>query len=390
MQFTGLGRLLRPSLLVLLSALPMVALAQEISDQMRLPSVTVAPVTRAEMIGQVPVTGTLVPRNEVLIYPEVSGFPIDALQVDIGDSVEKGAVLAKLNNNTLTAQLAQAEAEFARARAGVGQAESQITAATANATQANSSLERIQSLRESGTTTQSALDQAVATAQSADANQASAIDGLIVAKAQLQQSQAQLDIARLNLQRATLRAPVAGLISTRNGQVGAIAASGGEPIFRLIADGIIEVEAEVIETALGQISVGDVAELAIASVGAAKGSVRRISPIVDPRNRLGKIRIEVAVDGLRAGLFASGWIITERRQTLTVPATAVLTDASGSFVLVVNDGVLERRSVGAGLLWNDLREVFEGVAESEIVVAKAGAFFGEGDRINAILPEGQN
>lgn len=351
-------------------------------------SVTVALVTRAQMIGQVSVSGTLVPRDEVLVFPLVNGSTIEALMADIGATVSAGDILATLDDSTLAAHLAQAQAEYARAEASVSQARNQITSATANATQADAVFARVQALRENGTSTQAALDQAVAAAQTAGAGVASAQDGLLVAQAQLQQAQAQLDIAMLNFGRATLRAPTDGLISVRNGQVGAIAASGGEPIFRVIRDGVIEVEAEVIETALGDIRVGDVAELSIASIGDTEGVVRQISPIVDPRNRLGTIRISLdGVEGLRSGLFASGQIVTEDRISLAVPTTAVLTDSSGTFVLVVEDGVLDKRPVVAGLIWNGLREIAHGVAEGDVVVARAGAFFGDGDRINPIFPE---
>ncbi|UXX82790.1 efflux RND transporter periplasmic adaptor subunit [Roseovarius pelagicus] len=351
-------------------------------------SVTVASVVEAKMIGRVPVSGTLVPREEVLVFPEVNGSPIDTLQADVGDLVKAGDVLATLNARTLTAELARSKAEFARAKSSVGQAKSQIVSAKATATRTTAALDRAKRLMEAGTTTQTVLDQALADSQTADAAVASATDGLAVAEAQLQQAQAQLDIAELNLERTTLRAPVDGLISARNGQIGAIAASGGEPIFRMIENGIVEVEAEVIETALGQITKGDAVNLSVAGVGDVSGVVRRISPTVDPVNRLGTIRIETDTQNdLRSGVFVSGWVITDQRTSPAVPTSAVLTDSAGTFVLVVADGVLEKRSVVAGLIWNDLREIVKGLTKGEVVVAKAGSFFGDGDKINPIFPK---
>lgn len=353
----------------------------------RLATVTVAEVATRKVLGRVPIAGSLLPREEVLIYPQVNGFPIETLNVDIGARVNKGDVLATLNDRNLTALLAQAKAEYARIEATISQAGSQIISAQAGAEQAASALARTQSLFSGGSATQSALDQAIATARTSDAALASAHDGLLLAKAQLQQAQAQLDIATLNLEHARLRTPVAGLVSVRNGQIGAIASSGGEPIFRIITDGVLEIEAEVIETALGQISPDDRAELSIASIGTASGTVRRISPTVDTQNRLGKVRIETGASGLREGLFASGWIITDERTSPTVPAAAVLTDAAGTYVLVVKDGLIEKRAVTAGLIWDGYREIIQGVALGELVIAKAGAFFGDGDRINPIKAE---
>lgn len=351
-------------------------------------SVTVAIVKLVDMVGQVTVSGTLVAQEEILVYPQVNGSTIETLLVDIGDSVVSGQILATLNNSTLTAQLAQSNAEFARAQASVSQAGSQINSAAANEAQAATSLERARALRRNGTGTQASLDQAVASQLTAAAAVASAKDGLAVAQAQLQQAQAQLDIAQLNLDRATLRAPANGLISARNGQVGAIAASGGEPIFRMIRDGAIEVEAEVIETQLGSITIGDKSVLRIAGNGEVTGTVRRISPTVDARNRLGTIRIAIADEGgLRTGVFASGDITTDERRTLSVPTTAVLTDNSGTYVLVVIDGTLKKTPVAAGLIWQGQREIAQGLKADDVVVARAGAFFADGDKINPIFPD---
>ncbi|MFT6676255.1 MAG: HlyD family secretion protein [Sulfitobacter sp.] len=351
-------------------------------------SVSVAYVVPAQMIGQVAISGTLVAKEEILVYPQVTGSTIDTLLVDIGDRVVKDQVLARLNNSTLTAQLAQARAEFARAKASVSQARNQIISAKASKTQAEAVLERATAMRKNGAGTQATLDQAVANAQTAAASVASANDGLLVAEAQQQQARASLDIADLNLERATLRAPADGLISARNGQVGGIATSSGEPIFRIIRDGKIEVKAEVIETALGTISIDDPANLRIAGNGDVTGTVRQISPTVDERNRLGTIRIEIADNNsLRTGVFTSGEITTVERNSLTVPTTAVLTDGAGTFVLVVAQGRLERRAVTVGLIWDGKREIINGLKAQEVVVARAGAFFGNGDRINPIFPQ---
>ncbi len=78
----------------------------------------------------------------MLVYPQVTGFPIEALMVDISAQVAKGDVLAQLNTDTLNAQLAQAKAEYARAQAGVRQGQSQITSAQASAAPARSVLKR--------------------------------------------------------------------------------------------------------------------------------------------------------------------------------------------------------------------------------------------------------
>lgn len=354
----------------------------------RVPSVTVDKAITAEVVNRVPISGSLEPYREVLVYSQVSGFPIEEIMVDVGTTVAKGDVLAQVNPDTLKAQVSQAAAEYARAQAGVRQAQSQITSAEASAQQAQSVLDRNQQLDRSGNVTQAALDQATANSQTADAAVASARDGLEVAKAQVLQAQAQLDIAKLNLDHATIKAPTAGVISARNAQVGALAASAGEPLFRMIEDGVIEVKAEIVETALAQIEKGDPAEVEIPGVGTVEGSVRLVSPTVDATNRLGEVRVSLEPGStLRAGVFAGGWIVTDRHEGLTVPTTAVLTDAGGDYVLEVQDDTIVRRDVVAGLLWNNRREILQGLEADATVVAKASAFFSDGDKVNPVAQE---
>lgn len=363
------------------------SLAQSAAEnpQARLPSVTVAAARMSEVVGQIPVAGTLVPRKEVLVYPQVTGFEVESIHVEVGDTVTAGEVLIKLNSTTLAAQLAQAEATYQSAEAAVRQAQSQIESAQASLTQAEAALERSQSLRISGNISQAGLDQSIAVAKNARASFASANDGLEAAKAQVLQAAAQRDIAAINLDHAEIRAQVSGLVSERRAQIGAISASGGEPLLKLIANGEIEVAAEVIETALVQIEVGDLVELSIAGPGQVEGTVRLIEPTVDPVNRLGLIRITTAAsDALRSGMFASGNVITDRRIGLTVPATSVLTDGGETYVMAVAEGTVSKRDVVAGLLWQNTREIVSGLSEGEAVIVKAGAFFRDGDRVEPI------
>ncbi|TRW97578.1 efflux RND transporter periplasmic adaptor subunit [Paracoccus sp. M683] len=351
-----------------------------------IPSVTVADAAMAEVQSRVLLSGTLVARQEVLIFPQVSGYEITELLTETGEQVEKGQVLARMSRDILAAQLAQADAEYQRAMAGVGQAQSQIANAEAARIQAVTALNRVQQLRSSGSAAQATLDDAIAAEASAQAQAASAADGLAVAQAAVAQAEAARALARLNLDRTDIRAPADGLIVERQAELGAIAGSGGEPLFRLIAGGEIELSAEVIETALHQLKLGDPALIQVAGVGAVQGKVRLLPASVDPVTRLGKMRISLDPHpALRTGLFANGSVITAQRQAVTVPAGAVLADDQGEWVqLVSDDGVVQRQQVQAGLLWQSLREIRTGVQPGQRVIARSGAFFRDGDRVSPV------
>ncbi|RJE85713.1 efflux RND transporter periplasmic adaptor subunit [Paracoccus onubensis] len=321
-----------------------------------IPAITVSVAETSEVQARVPVVGTLTAREEVQVHSQVTGHEITEILVEAGDRVEKGQPLARLSRDTLEAQLAQADAGYQQAEAALKQA------ATA--------LKRAQSLRASNNASQAALDDAVA----AEAN----------AQAGLAQAEAARRLARLDLDRTEIVAPVTGQIVERNATLGTMS-GGTEPLFTLIADGAIEMSAEVIETALQSLQPGAPAQISVAGLGQVSGEVRLIPASVDPVTRLGKMRIALDdVPGLRRGLFASGWVITAKREAVTIPATAVLSDDDGDRVQVVKDGVVQSRQVRAGLLWDGRREIIEGVAADEQVITRSGAFFRDGDSVKIV------
>ena len=362
----------------------------EAAEGPAIPAVTLATAARTGMQARVPVSGTLVARQPVQVFPQVTGHEITEILIEAGDMVEQGQVLARLDTDTLSALLEQAEAGYQRAEAGVSQAESSTDSAAAALVQAEATLNRIRRLRDSGNASQAALDEAIAAEAAARAQTASAADGVGVAKAALALAAASRRVARLDLQRADIVAPVGGLVSARNAELGSLSGGGADPLFTLIADGSIELAAEVIETALPSLKAGAPAEISVAGLGRIEGEVRLIPASVDPVTRLGLARIALSPQpGLRSGLFANGWVITEQREAVAVPASAVLSDSDGERVQVVSDGVVETRQVRAGLLWQGQREILEGVAEGETVIARSGAFFRDGDRVRAAQPQGE-
>ncbi|MFW2541208.1 efflux RND transporter periplasmic adaptor subunit [Primorskyibacter sp. 2E107] len=380
------------ALCALISVLALPATAQETSTEaVLLPHVTVARAAPAELVDQVTVSGSTTPRQEVLIFPRISGYAYVSLNAEAGDVVKAGDVLARLETRVLEGQLAQAKAEAGSALASVGQARSQIDSAKATLVNEEAKLKRAQQLSQRGNLSNADLDAAQASAEAARAAAASAQDGLGVAEASAQRAQAAMDIAQANLDDATITASVDGLILERSGSLGMIAGTGGDPLFRMARDGVIEVEAEVIETALGQINVGDPVNLQIAGVGAAQGRVRLVSPSVNPSTRLGSVQIEVLDAGvIPSGAFASGNVIIDRHEGLTVPASAVLSDGGETYVLRIGeDGVVQRVPVQAGLLTGQKREVLSGLDAGDVVMLRAGTFFGDGDRVAPVFPDAQ-
>lgn len=354
------------------------------------PAVTVTRAAVGEIVQSILVSGTMVARDEVLVVPEVDGLAIVEILAEEGDEVAAGQVLARLNRTSLEAQKAQNEAQTARAEAGIAQSNAQIAEAEANLTQANANLDRSKALRSKGNVSQETFDQRESAARSGEARLTSARQALAMAKADRALAQAQGREIAVKLAHTEIKASAAGIVSSRNARLGAIAAmAANEPLFRIIAEGAVELEAEVAEVELPQVKLGQ--PVAVTPAGGASpfaGSVRLISPEVDRHSRLGRVR--VALTGnlpIAIGSFARGVIETGRRRGVMLPLSAVAYGRGGATVQSVAEGKVATRKVELGLADGARVEILSGVAEGEAVVARAGAFLRDGDIITPVATQ---
>lgn len=378
--------MLRFALSALLLA-PGAALAAEVvpSPTVPAPAVSVVVAQSREVVQRAMVTGTLVPRDEILVTPEVEGYRVTELLAEEGDRVAKGQVLARLSREMIDVLILQNRAALARAEGAVAQAQSMIVQAEAAQVEAGQALERTRSLMRSGNATEAVLEQRVSASRSADGRLAAAKNGLTIAEAETAQAKALRGELDLRLARTEIRAPEAGIVSRRAARVGAAASATGEPLFRLIARGEVELEGEVPETQIGRLAVGAPATLDLDGASI-RGRVRAVYPEVDRATRLGKVRIAFPADArLRAGAFASGTVEVARHTGVVVPQAAVVYGAGGAItVLAVKDDRVEARNVRTGLSADGVIEIADGVAAGEPVVARAGSFLRTGDRVRPV------
>lgn len=351
-----------------------------------LPAITVSVVVPHKLRDIVLASGMIAPIEQVQVAPLIEGQPIEALLADVGDRVAAGQVLARLSTSTLELQKVQLQAQLASAKAQIAQAEAQLVAASANAEEAKRVADRTAALRKQGSSTQAAADQSLAAATSATAQVAVATQGLEAGRAQLTLVLAQLDNIDLQLARAEVKAPVAGEITARNAQIGAIASAAGQPMFTLIRDGGLELRADVAEADLARLNPGQAATLSLVGTPAKLlGSVRLVEPTIDTASRLGRARIAVAdTTAVRAGMYAEAAILVTERESIAVPVTAVSSTAGQANVMVVKDGVAHLQPVTTGIRDEGWVEILSGLAAGDTVVTKAGAFVRSGDHINPV------
>lgn len=336
------------------------------------------------------VTGSLLPREEIEVGPEVEGLRLEDILVEAGDRVEKDQVLARLSREMLDTQLAQNTASAAKAKAAVAQQRAALDQARAQETEATSAVVRARKLSVSGTVSQETLDERERAVKVATAQVAAAEESLAAAEAEAVLVKAQRDEIEVRLKRTDIRAPEAGIILSRDAKVGAIALSArNEPLFRIAENGAIDLDAEVPEAAMPRMKAGLAAQVTPAGFEApVDGTVRLVSAEVDKSSRLGRIKIALADDPrLKPGAYARALVSLGARQGLVVPQSAVMFDAEGAYVLVVKDGTVAMRRVAPALKSRGRVLVAEGLTGDDLVVARAGGFLREGDRVNPVEAE---
>lgn len=348
-------------------------------------AVTVARVAPADFTATVLATGSLVAREEILVGPEVEGLRVTEVLADEGMRVKKGDVLARLVADTLDAQVAQNDAGQARATAAIAQAKSAIVQAEARLVETRNAFERAKPLKAAGHMAESAYDIREQAARTAEAQLAASRDGLKVAEAEKAQIEAQRRELNWRRGRTEVVAPADGIVSRRMARVGGYAAGAAEPMFRIVANGEVELDAEVTETRMAAVKVGQPARVEVAGVGEVVGTVRLVSPEVDKATRLGRVRIYLGDNpDLRIGAFARGTVETGASRGLAVPASAILYGPEGPSVQVVRDHRVETRRIKTGLTVGALAEVREGLREGELVVSRSGTFLRDGDAVRPL------
>ncbi|MBV9653728.1 MAG: efflux RND transporter periplasmic adaptor subunit [Acetobacteraceae bacterium] len=368
-------------LAVLLLLAPALAAAQA-PREARPPAVTVAPAMRGTLVDTLTVTGTVVPREEVLVSPQVEGLAITDILADEGDRVASGQVLARLSRDMLETQLAQNAAQSARAAAAISQAQSSIAEAEANRLQADAAFGRARELLSTGSGSRENFENKQQAAGVAVARLAAARDLLAVAQADQALAAAQRQELAVRLARTEIRAPVGGVVSRRVARLGAVVAGAGDPLFRIIADGAVELEGDVPEALLVRLRPGQPASVTLPGRDTPlEGKVRLVSPEVGRQTRLGRVRLSIGGSGIPIGGFGRATVEVSRRDGVQVPLSAVMMEPDGARVQVVQDATVQTRRVKVGLIADDRAEIMEGVAEGEQVVAVAGTFVRDGDRV---------
>jgi HlyD family secretion protein len=187
----------------------------------------------------------------------------------------------------------------------------------------------------------------------------------------------------------TVTAPAAGLVNVVSAVIGVTASARAEPLFRIVRQGEMELLAETPVNSLARLAADQSAKIEIIGIGELTGKVRLVSSMVNPTTQLGNVRLSVGSNQkLRIGAFGRAIVEIARRCGPSVPFSAVSYEQEGPVVQVVRDNQIESRRVTVGLIAAGEVEVREGLSDGDVVVARAGAFVRDGDRVRPMIGSG--
>lgn len=373
-------------------------------------AVAVMPVTARSLTLWVSMNANVAPTREVAVAPKISGT-VKQVAVDVGDRVEAGQPVLRLEDEELTVQVEQAsaalelaEANLARLTAGATEEEREQAAAALrqaelNLDQAKRQLDRLEQLFEEQAVSREQLDAArtaygigqaqyeAARQQALRLERGATPEELRAARAQVAQARAALELAQLQLGYATVTAPISGLVAQRSVEPGGLIAAG-TPALVIVDIDRVYVRGSISQAHVNHVAVGETVGVDVPSAGGSvTGSIHSVSPAVD-QGGLFPLRVEVDNENhrLKPGMFATVRIPVARAVNApSVPIHSVVGRGDDRAVFVVEPdpsrpghGTARWRRVELGVEEGEFVEIVRGVEEGEWVVTAGQAFLSDG------------
>jgi RND family efflux transporter MFP subunit len=347
------------------------------SEPRALTPVRVAQVQNISTGSETRYSANIVPNAQVDLAFKSGGYVVSIRQVrgadghmrniDTGDWVTRGTVLAVVRQQDYTDRREQAKSQLARAQADYDHAKL--------------AFDRTATLYSTQSATKPEFDQA-------KAQYDSAVAGLNNTKASLAEAQTALDDS-------SLRAPFDGWIIRRNVDLGALVGPTG-PAFTIADTRSVRAVFGVPDNAMGRIKLGQRQVITTDALpDEVTGRISAISPTADPKSRVYAVEVTIPnprnqlKSGMIASLALNGEILPG--SVLAVPLSAVIRDpqnSQGFAVLVADAGVdpatVRSRSVGLGDAYGNMIQVLGGVQAGERVVTAGSTLVRSGDKVRVI------
>lgn len=307
--------------------------------------VEVSAVARGPIESHYLASAPLTTERDAQIVSETQGAVLKLL-VEEGDRVEKGQALAQLDVERATLSVAQTRAQVARLR---------------------NDQQRLARLGERRLVSREMLDQS---------------------SFELKSQQASLELAQLTVDKATIRAPFAGVITARQIKLGQLV-KPNDPVFSIADFGLLTVALTVPERQAHALKVGQSVEITFDAFRdrAFVGAILRMSPVVDAASGTLDATVEVKdPDGvLRPGLFARLNVLTERRENaLLIPKAALVSDGNTAQVWAIEGDQAKLKPIRVGLDYAGVLEVLEGLTPDARVVIQGQEALSANTRVQVL------
>ena len=315
---------------------------------------------RTEPMSQtIPVLGRFVSPQSGPVAARTGG-PVARLTVDIGDHVERGDVIAELDQDRLRISLAQQDAELKALEASRKSAE-------ARERYAEQELLRIEKLRGTAAFSRSNYDQKL---QELEVGRSSRE----LAEARIARGKVDREMAALELHDAIIRAPYSGVVTLRHTSEGAWLRVG-DPVVTLIDDVDLEIEADVLAERLSGVQPGVKIQARLDNGTLFETAVRAIIPDENPAARTRPVRFKLDLSSLDAGLAINQPVTLSLpasgvAEVISVAKDAVIRRGTNAIVFVVQDGAAQPRPVQLGEAIGDRFQVLGGLAPGDLVVVR--------------------
>ena len=349
-------------------------------DKASAPVAPVAVVQRGQLANQLQVAGEFLPYQEVELHAKVAGY-IKRINVDIGDRVKTGQVLATLDIPELEAQVQGATAGVRQTREQITRAKSEVQSAQANYDALHAESQRLQQAAKAqpGLIAQQELDDAMAKDQAAAAQVDAAKSGLSATQQQLGVSQADQQHYASLADYSRITAPFNGVVTWRYADTGALiqagtSNAGSMPVVKLAQIDVLRLRLPVPESLAPFVRVGDTAQIEVQALNKTfSGKVTRDTAALDPSTRTMQVEIDVPnpKGQLQPGMYAQVTLDIQRAgDALVVPIQAV--DQSGAqpaVMLVDSSNHVQHRAVQVGLSTANRTEILNGLQAGDKIIA---------------------
>jgi RND family efflux transporter MFP subunit len=358
-----------------------------------IPEAAVVRVQRRALGNTLTIAGEFKPFQDVEVHAKVAGY-IRNINVDVGDHVREGQVIAVLEVPELAAELSGADAAVRRSEEEIRRAQSDVNRAQSAHAASHSGYARLKQASDAraGLVAQQEIDDAQAKDLEAEAQVSSAEAQLSAARQQLEVAQANQKQYNALANYSRITAPFPGVITARLADTGALiqggtsASSEAGPVVRLAEVSKLRLVLPVPESAASQIHLGDPVKAHIQALNQDfEGKVSRFSDSLDRQTRTMETEIDFAnKDGrLIPGMYAEATLsLAKNAQELCVPLEAVARNNNEATVLTVNkNNEIEERKIKLGFEGEAYVQVLAGLAEGDRVVIGGRSQFHPGQKV---------